>query len=409
MNQDITILRDLAQRYMDLCADPVQNERRDLWRRHNALQRTRPLIYVRAFARREIPACQCSCEDPFWRRWETDLRSKLFWLSLGDDSIFEPWLVVPASRVTPSGGLWGVPLKWEGRSATTAGTCEPPIKEPEDLAKLVAAHHEINEQSTRDTVERVRDAVGDLISVVVDRAPIHFNWTADISTYLSQLRGLEQIMWDMMDRPQWLHELLAFMRDAIMATHRQAEEAGDWSLLNHYNQAMPYESSLQDPAPDSAPVGRDQLWVFCASQEFELIGPDRFKEFMLDYQIPIMEPFALAAYGCCENLSEKIDVVRAIPNLRRIAISPMADVRRCAEQIGDEYVFSYRPSPSDMVGYSWDEDRVRRILREDLAICREHGCHVDITLKDVETVQNEPQRLFDWVRITREVIDEVYS
>ena len=49
---------------------------------------------------------------------------------------------------------------------------------------------------------------------------------------------------------------------------------------------------------------------------------------MLQYQIPLMAPFGLAAYGCCEDLTPKIDLLRQIPNLRRIAVSPMADVAR---------------------------------------------------------------------------------
>lgn len=64
---DREILRDLAKRYRDLCADSVQAERRDLWRRHNSLQRTRPLIYVRAFAWQEMPEAACLCRDPFFR------------------------------------------------------------------------------------------------------------------------------------------------------------------------------------------------------------------------------------------------------------------------------------------------------------------------------------------------------
>ncbi|HQE62182.1 MAG TPA: hypothetical protein PLV10_07915, partial [Candidatus Latescibacteria bacterium] len=96
-----------------------------------------------------------------------------------------------------------------------------------------------------------------------------------------------------------------------------------------------------------------------------------------------------------------------IPNLRRIAVSPFANVKACAEQIGRDYVLSYRPSPSDMVGYGFDESRARAILSEDLTACR--GCHVDITLKDVETVQSDPERVRRWVSLTRTVIDEVWK
>jgi hypothetical protein len=118
-----------------------------------------------------------------------------------------------------------------------------------------------------------------------------------------------------------------------------------------------------------------------------------------------MEQFGLVAYGCCEDLTEKIDMLRQISNLRRIAVSPFADVRRCAEQIGRDYVFSYRPSPTDMVGYGLDEQRVKEQLHQDLTACRD--CCVDITLKDVETVEADPQRVRRWVQLCRQVIDEV--
>ena len=94
-------------------------------------------------------------------------------------------------------------------------------------------------------------------------------------------------------------------------------------------------------------------------------------------------------------------------NLRRIAVSPFADVAACARQIGRDYVLSYRPSPSDMVGYGLDRDHIRGILQNDLAACRD--CHVDITLKDVETVQGDPDRVRKWVVLVRDVIDDVFG
>ncbi len=54
--KDRDVLRGLASRYREVCEDPVQVERRDLWRRHNSLKPTRPLIYTRAFAWSELPS-----------------------------------------------------------------------------------------------------------------------------------------------------------------------------------------------------------------------------------------------------------------------------------------------------------------------------------------------------------------
>lgn len=402
---DRIVLRDLASRYLEICRTDAQQERRALWRRHNSLGRTRPLIYVRAFAWPEMPESRCICEDAFLRGYEDFFRNALFWNSFQDDSIFEPWLAVEAAWITPE-DYWGLPTHWiAGNNPRGSKRMDPPIVRPEDAERLVAPHHVIDEAETDRRKTLLEDAVGDLIEVGVCRAPAYRAWTADISTQLAQLRGIDQLMFDMLERPEWLHGVLAFMRDGILRVHEEAERTGDWSLSAHENQAMPYAEELAGPAPDGS-VARDQLWWFCASQETTLVGPGLFDEFMLQYQIPIIEKFGLAAYGCCEDLTLKIPLLKRIANLRRIAVSPMANVAKCVEAIGQDYVVSYRPSPSDMVGYGFDEERIRRILHRDLTLCRDS--HVDITLKDVETVQNDPERVRNWVRIAREVIDAIF-
>lgn len=404
MPHDRATLREVAKRYLEACARDAQQERRRLWRARNSLKQVRPLIYVRAFAWHEMAESQCECADPFLRGFEDFFRRSLFWDSLNDDSVFEPWVTVGAACVTPAEGHWGLPNRWVlNADKRGSNRMDPVLVDPDDAARMIAPHHMIDEAETARRVERLEDAVGDVITVNVDRAPAYRMWAGDISTHLAQLRGLDRLMVDMLERPQWLHGILAFMRDGILRTHEEAERAGDWRLSAHQNQAMPYAEELDDPAPNGPAVTRNKLWTFCASQETTLVGPDMFAEFMLQYQIPIMRPFGLAAYGCCEDLTLKIDVLRRVPNLRRIAVSPMANVARCAEQIGADYVISYRPSPSDMVGYDFDPGRIRRILHRDLDACR--NGHVDITLKDVETVQGDPNRVRQWVKIAREVIE----
>ena len=108
-------------------------------------------------------------------------------------------------------------------------------------------------------------------------------------------------------------------------------------------------------------------------------------------------------YGCCEDLTHKIDMLRKVPNLRRIAVAPAANVRKCAEQIQQDYVFSYRPNPSEMICFGFNPDLIRRIIREDMEASK--GCHMDITLKDIQTVQHHPENLREWVKIVRDISD----
>jgi hypothetical protein len=403
--QDKKTLRDLAKRYLEVCTRPVQAERRALWRRHNSLKETRPLIYVRAFAWKEMPQSQCVCEDPFARQYEDDFRRHLFWNTFNDDSIFEPWVTVQATRICTGWGLTGE----RNFSDEPGGSfkVDYPIKELVDIERLRVPWHEIDEKRTAENVERLADVIGDILPVNVDRAPAYRMWTGDLSTDLGYLRGIENIMMDMLDNPEWLHRLLAFMRDGVLRTHEQAEAAGDWGLSAHQNQAMPYAGELRDPAANVNGIRRKDLWGYMAAQELTAVSPEMHDEFMLQYQLPILKEFGLVAYGCCEDLTRKIDMLRQIPNLRRIAVSPFANVAKCAEQIGRDYVISYRPSPADMVSYGFDAARIRAILNRDLAACR--GCHVDITLKDVETVGRDPERVKNWVKLTREVIAEVFA
>lgn len=386
-----------------MAADPIQAERRELWRRRNSLKETRPLIYARRFAFQELPQSQCTSEDGFLREWEYYFRRQLFWAQLGDDSVFEPWVTMRADHACCGWGVAGDRRYADGRGSSYK--IDYPLKTLKDIERLEAPEHRIDESATARRLQRLGDAIGDIVPIDIDRAPAYRGFSGDISTDLGRLRGIENFMLDMMDNPEWLHRLCGFMRDGILRTHEQAEQAGDWGLSASHNQAMPYAEETEDPAPDTRGTPRARIWGYMAAQEFTLVSPQMHEEFLLEYQLPILAKFGLTAYGCCEDLTKKIDMLRRVPNLRRIAVAPVADAPKCAEQIRGDYVLSYRPSPSDMVGYGFDPDRIRRILRRDLAACRE--CHVDITLKDVETVEGDPTRVRKWIEITRDVVDEV--
>jgi len=259
-------------------------------------------------------------------------------------------------------------------------------------------------------VERMQDAVGGILDIAVDRqGELCCMWQNDIATNLAKLRGLEQLMWDVYDSPEWLHELAGWMRDRILETIEQTENAGGFRLINHQNQAMPYCRELEAPSARDKPVSTKQLWGYMAAQEFTTFGPDMFDEFMFHYQQPIIEKYALAAYGCCEDLTKKIDILRRLKNLRRIAVSPFANFERCAEQIGGDYVLSWRPNPSSACSRGVDEDFVRRDLRRVMDVCDANDCKWDITLKDLETTAGDPEAIIRWTAIIRDELDRRYG
>ena len=133
-----------------------------------------------------------------------------------------------------------------------------------------------------------------------------------------------------------------------------------------------------------------------------------FWEFILQYQQPILETFGLTAYGCCEDLTNEIPYLRRIRNLRRIAVTPFADARKCAELIGRDYIISWRPNPSLMIATGLNEELVRRHMREHFKIFKANNCAFDITLKDVQTVNHQPENVRRWAKIVREEIENFF-
>jgi hypothetical protein len=155
---------------------------------------------------------------------------------------------------------------------------------------------------------------------------------------------------------------------------------------------------------DPAHVRPVDQWGCSTGQIFSEVSPEMHWEFCLQYEKPYMERFGLSYYGCCEPLHNKIEILRRVKNLRKISISPWADLDRVREQVGRDYVVSLKPNPSYVAQERWDPELVRRTLRESLAKLR--GCVVEMILKDISTVRNDPRRLRDWAAVAREVADE---
>jgi len=406
--EDISIIRKLAMEFLEIAQSPYEEEKRKLWSCHNSLKKTRPLIIAQigiwnAWCLEEFGDAKMKCSDPFYRHFERFFKMELFKHDIGDDSILEPWVTLHAERqgVFGSGGLWG--MDREGENLLEGYGEEKqrvPIKTWEDMLKLRKPQVRIDKSATERKYEKLYNAIGDIIEIDLQYGlPLSF-FEGDISTTIAALRGLEQIMLDMYIDPEKYTTLLEFLRDGILEAQNKAEFNNELTLTCSSNQTFPYTDDLEWIKANSGPRKRKDIWGFMASQEYTLISPEFQDKFLLEYQKPIMKPFGYVHYGCCEDLTEKIDILRSIPNLRSIAVTPSANVHKCAEQIKNDYVISWRPNPTDMVCTDWNEGRIRRIIRDGIDACGDY--HYHIFLKDVETVSKEPERLKRWVEIVRE-------
>jgi hypothetical protein len=147
------------------------------------------------------------------------------------------------------------------------------------------------------------------------------------------------------------------------------------------------------------------LWCLAESQETVGVSPKMFAEFILPYQIPIVNRFGLSCYGCCEPLDKRWKYVKEIQNLRRVSVSPWSDRALMAANLEDRYVYSMKPNPAALAMDTFNEDQIRQQLRSDLEATR--GCRVEVILKDLHTIRNDPNRVIRWVQIAREEADRI--
>jgi len=398
--QDRQVLRGLAAQVAELAARPVEQQKRALWYRHNALEPTRPLIFCDPENSWDeiIPPAQLECEGELARGWEVTLRKEIFWgAHMGDDRVIEPYFNVPHVYIESD---WGMHETRTGGQDGGSYVWDAPLKSYADLERLHFPQIVIDHEATDRVLDLARETLGDLLAV---RLKTTWWWSVGMTWLLIRLRGLAQIMYDMFDHPDGLHRLMAFLRDGHQARLDFLEQNGLLSLNNDgsYVGSGGFGWTHELPQPDfDGHVRTRDLWALAESQETVGISPHMFAEFVFPYQLPLLERFGLSCYGCCEPLDKRWPIVEQIPNLRRVSVSPWSERAQMAERLGDRYIYSMKPSPTDLAMDTFDEERIRAELRAALRATRD--CRVEVIMKDNHTIRNDPQRVVRWVQIARQ-------
>jgi hypothetical protein len=352
-----------------------------------------------------LPPSALQCEGEAARGMEANLRRRLYYHDhLQDDTVIEgSWTV---NTVIHNSG-WGLePQRIPSPDRRGAWLFDPVIHAPADMRKLRFPEITVDEAATERSLDEVHDLFGDILDV-------RHKGVAHISYHLMQqytyLRGLEQVMMDMVLNPGWLHDAMAFLTAGHQRILQQYIDLNLLSLNNdetyHSSGGNGYTEDLPAPGFDPGHVRPIDMWAGAESQELAGVSPTMHAEFALAYEKELLAPFGLNGYGCCEALDQKLDDVLTIPNIRRISISPFADVDVCAAKLGAAAIFSWKPNPAHLVG-AFDEDRIRTYIRHAVAVTQAHGCVLEMVLKDTHTCEHRPERFDRWVAVAREVVED---
>ena len=403
--KDKQTVRELAKKYMSLVCTPRQERMFARFRDTNDLKQTRPPLLLA-----EIPWYQmntdheldCICEDQRARGVESHFRKAIYYMThFKADNLYEPHFRI--KRAVDSTGI-GISFECKDLKRTDATNnivSREFIDVLEDESALLRMHDSVltlRPDKDADAMEFHTDLLGDSIPIMLYGYGYYYYAPWDSIT---RLRGVEPILMDMYDRPEYLHAIIQKYTSAAHATLDFIEKNLDISCEPSLH-CTPSAISM----PDATGFGRS--WCRSMAQSFGVVSPAMFKEFEIDYLLSVAKRFAYTYYGCCEPLDDKISVLKSIPNLRKIGCSPWANVEKCAEQIGGDYVLSRKPNPAN-VAIRTDPDVIRAEIEETVRICLKYGCPYDIVLKDISTVTGRPENLIIWAQTASDVLDKYYG
>jgi len=405
---DRSILRRLAEQVAEVAALPVHQETAAEWRRLNGLQPGRPLVWINEIPWHEMNVndeLTLQTTDPFGRGVEWQLRSTLYqWNHLRGDMVVEPVFYSPLAIHDTGFGIQEESdiIPQDERGGILSRQFHPQIQDERDLEKIKTPQVTHDEEATERNYHTLVDLFGDILPI--RKCGVVHTWFAPWDE-LIRWWDVQEAMLDLALRPELVHQAMDRLVNAYLARLRQWEELNLLSLTDgNYrvgSGGLGYTDELPQPDFDPQHVRPCDQWGCATAQIFSEVSPAMHEEFALRYELRWLEHFGLNYYGCCEPLHNKLDILESVPRLRKVSMSPRADLDKAVEKAGGKYVLSIKPNPAIFIWDEWNPEQARRELVESLEKTR--GCVVELIMKDISTVRAQPQHLWEWADIAMEV------
>lgn len=401
---DVRVLRALAEQYAEIAALPAHDQKRAMWRRHNACEIVKPMILIDQLPWNELDVDGLLVNrvtEPFWRRVETQLRRTLYqWMHLPVDMVINPYITLPRPIETTGWGLEAhvTRLSMDETSDVQSQHMECLINDFDDLEKIKMP--EITLDAALDA--EIRQAAEHIFEGIIPFRMAGQIMHLGIWDTISMWMGVENCYVELMDRPELIHALMEKMTDGLIYQIGQMNALGLFDVytnLCHCSHTFCNDLPGEDAVPH--PTSHD-AWAFGLAQLFTSVSPEITDVFEVQYMKRVFPLFGAIYYGCCDRLDDRLDMITKMPNIRKISCSPWSDRENFAKNLPKGYIMSNKPSPAILAYDSFDETAARKDVRRTIDAARANGVPLEMILKDVSTVRYDPKRLWRWAEIAME-------
>ena len=380
-----------------IAALPVHREKARLWGRMNDRRSVRPMVWITEVPWHEFsddtPELILRCRAPWARNVELEMRRQLYqWRHLPVDMIFSDYVPCPiAYRSTGFGILrQGELLAITGGAGISSQHFEPQISSLADLHKIKDPVVTVDRADTAARLAAMTGAFGDILPArELGCNNLWFTpWDNLVMWY-----GVQEALMDLIEQPEVINAAIARIVECCL------EELDQMVALN----LLAVNNNNCRIGSGAYGYTDEHRWGCSNAQIFTEVSPEMHWEFALRHDLPWLARWGLVYYGCCEVLDTKMEILRRIPNLRKVSMNYRIHVDRAAAALGQDYVFSYKANPACFATDRFDLGRARDELRHMLDCTR--GGHVEIVMKDISTVARQPQRLWEWAAMAMELVE----
>jgi uroporphyrinogen-III decarboxylase len=309
-------------------------------------------------------------QDPL-THLELQLRANIFlWKYLRDDRYFEPNVYVWMGVVTEL-SFFDLPIRYFTNR-------EPWIDGPNKLA----------EKSTLERMEfpdffrsglmprilefyaRMRDILGDRLRVVFPQ------WVRGPICHAMHLRGMQNLLLDMIDDPDFVHRLLRFVTNA------------------RKNWFAAWVRFTGEPMP-KAMFYNDEIDV-------PTIAPEMYREYVLPYEMELAEFQGGAIYWhSCGNTTAIMSDIAKLPGLELMHVSPWASLSTAVSLFSHSTALDVDLDPIRDV-YEADAPMMRKRIREIRHACRGHLISIRADgFQAMGNVKENLEKMQMWVKVAR--------
>ncbi len=402
---DIEILKSLAREYAEIASLPIQSEKRRLWIKLNSIEMERPMVLIDQIPWNEMDIdgfLALRIEDPYWRRVECDLRQTIYkWKYMPADMVINPYICLP--RPINNTG-WGINSKTDGHIIQEEGATASSrhyvnqFEEEEDVEKIKMPVITLDEAREAEIIAEAKSIFDGIIEFRMTGNTLHLGvWDS-----IAQWMGVENCYIELMDRPEMMH---AIMEKLTLGCISMTEQMNKLQLFDiNSNICHCSQTYLKDMPKEGDLAVSGNAWAFGLAQLFTSVSPAITEEFELPYMKRIFPYFGAIYYGCCDRLDDRMDIIAKLPKIRKLSCSPWSNREPFAEKMPEYCVMSNKPNPAFLASGKLNEDIVRNDIRRTIAAAKEYGRSLELILKDISTVNHNPECLWRWQEIAMEEV-----